>query len=109
MSSDDVNVVVAAVEDLLASHNATPEDIARAAMVADPRVSRLREALRAICNQTDGNWAIKLARAALADSESSDPQQVDFGPKTSRRSPLRKVPVLGVEGGDGRGVTAKKV
>ena len=69
MSKDDVSVVVRAVEDVLASDNRTPENIARAAMIADPRVSRLREALRRVCKQTDGNWAINLAREALAEIE----------------------------------------
>jgi hypothetical protein len=69
MSRDDVSVVVRAVQDVLASDNRTPENIARAAMIADPRVSRLREALRRVCRQTDGSWAINLAREALADIE----------------------------------------
>ena len=69
MSKDDVSVVVRAVQDVLASDNRTPENIARAAMIADPRVSRLREALRRVCKQTDGNWAINLAREALAEFE----------------------------------------
>jgi len=69
MSKDDVSVVVRAVQDVLASDNRTPENIARAAMIADPRVSRLREALRRVCKQTDGNWAINLAREALAEIE----------------------------------------
>ena len=69
MSRDDVSVIVRAVQDVLASGNMTPENIARAAMIADPRVSRLSEALRRICKQTDGNWAINLAREALAEIE----------------------------------------
>lgn len=67
MSKDDVSVVARAVKDALASDDTTPENVARAAMVADPRVSRLSDALRTVSNQTDGNWAIKLARAALAE------------------------------------------
>jgi len=62
-------LVVKAVEDVLASDDRTPDNIARAAMVADPRVFRLRETLRRVCNQTDGNWAIDLARAALVEIE----------------------------------------
>ena len=69
MSKDDVSVVVRAVQYVLTSDNRTPEDIARAAMIADPRVSRLKEALRRVCKQTDGNWAINLAREALAEIE----------------------------------------
>jgi hypothetical protein len=67
--SKDVEVVIRAIENVLALGNQVPESIARAAMAADPRVNRLREALRLVCNQTDGGWAIKLARAALEEME----------------------------------------
>jgi hypothetical protein len=69
MSKDDLEVVARAIEDALASDDMMPETIARAAIAVDPRVIRLSEALRLICNQTDGSWAIKLARAALAETE----------------------------------------
>jgi hypothetical protein len=69
MSKHDVEVVARAIEGALASDDKMPESIARAAMAADPRVPRLQEALRLICNQTDGGWAIKLARAALAEAD----------------------------------------
>jgi hypothetical protein len=71
MSKDDVEVVAQAIECALASDNNMPESIACAAMAADPRVARLRDTLRRICNQTDGGWALELARAALAETEKS--------------------------------------
>lgn len=67
VSRDDVKVVAKAIEDALGTDTKMLEHIARVAMAADPRVSRLRDTLHSICNQTDGAWAIKLARAALAE------------------------------------------
>ena len=69
MNLDDLGTVARAIEDALASGDGTPTKVARAAMEADPRVFRLTEALRTICLQTDGKWAIKLARAALEEIE----------------------------------------
>lgn len=68
MNLDDVETVAQAIEDALA-HDRTPTKVARAAMAADPRVFRLTEALRTVCRQTDGKWAIKLARDALEEIE----------------------------------------
>ena len=53
----------------MSSDDRTPEDLARAAMAVDPRVLRLKEALHGVCNQTDGTWAIMLARDALSEIE----------------------------------------